>query len=81
MPHVLKNTQRSWKTSLLGIATLIGIGAKAWVAPAILTQPEVIAAITAGLGLVFAKDSDSTGTTETDEQGYPQEGNLDGGDR
>jgi hypothetical protein len=57
---------KSWKTALLGVATIIGALGTAAVAqldadPDTVVNTEVLlAAITAGVGLIFARDADKT---------------------
>jgi len=62
----MKNVLKNWKTTLLGVATIV---------ITLLTYKGKIdtttgAAITSGLGLILAKDSNVTGTETTahDEQ-------------
>lgn len=56
----MKNIARNWKTTLLGIATVIykavAIKHNNWQA-----TPEDMAVITTGIGLIFSKDADKTG--------------------
>ena len=50
---------KSWKTTLLGLATL-GYAVKVFVTTGNLA--EAYTAVVAGIGLIFAKDADQTGT-------------------
>lgn len=56
------NSTRNWKTTVMGILSLVAVGAQAVVTPAVLSNPEVIAQILVGVGLLAAKDSDKSGT-------------------
>lgn len=58
----MKNALRNWKTTLLGVLTLAGTAAHAYQNPASLADPTVLAGITAGIGLIVAKDGDKSGT-------------------
>jgi hypothetical protein len=63
----MKNAKRNWKTTLAGILTLLATGVGIYINPAILLDPQQAAvtagAITAGVGLIAAKDSDKTGVS------------------
>lgn len=50
---------KNWKTTVTGIITLITIGWKCFNAMAV--GAEDVAAVTAAIGLIFAKDSNVTG--------------------
>jgi hypothetical protein len=54
---------KNWQTRISGLLTLALIGMKAAANPGVLADPTVLAAITAGLGLVFAKQHNVTGGT------------------
>lgn len=54
---------KNWQTRISGILTLGLIGVKAAANPGVLADPTVLAAITAGLGLIFAKQHNVTGGT------------------
>lgn len=59
---MLGNPKRNWKTTLMGILTLLTVGVQASSTPEVLNQPEVITQILVGIGLIAAKDSDKSGT-------------------
>jgi hypothetical protein len=61
MPETMKKAKRNWKTTMLGIASLLLVGTRAWAEPSVLMDPEVQASIAVGVGLIVAKDSDVSG--------------------
>jgi hypothetical protein len=58
------NVTRNWKTTFSGILVLatsiFGIVQN----PSLLTSPEVLAQLVAGIGLIVAKDGSKTGTMD-----------------
>lgn len=58
----MNNFTRSWKTTLAGILSLVFTGLQIWHNPATLTDPTTITGVTAGIGLILAKDGDVAGT-------------------
>lgn len=57
------NAARNWKTTISGIMTLAFAGLSIWQQPASASDPQVIGAIVAGIGLIAAKDGDKSGTS------------------
>jgi hypothetical protein len=51
---------KNWKTTLAGIAAIVGVAAKIVNEPSSLTASD-IGAILAGVGLIYSKDRDITG--------------------
>jgi hypothetical protein len=60
----MKNVKRSWKTTLLGAITLGLAGLQVYAEPKTAANPETLATITAGIGLILAKDAGVAGTAE-----------------
>lgn len=58
----LSNITRNWKTSLAGLASLLTGISQVVMDTNNLNKPDVITMIIAGLGLLFAKDGDKSGT-------------------
>jgi hypothetical protein len=58
---MLKNVLANWQTTLAGIAALTAVAAHVAQDPTVLTNPETIAAILVGIGLVLGKDASVTG--------------------
>lgn len=58
----LKNARRNWKTTAGGVLTLAATGYAVAANPAVLASPEglagVVAGVSAGIGLIKAKDAD-----------------------
>jgi len=58
----LKNVARNWKTTGAGVLTLAATGFAVAANPAVLATPEglagVVAGVSAGIGLIKAKDAD-----------------------
>lgn len=58
----MKNALRNWKTTSAGIgAILLAVGA-VLTGQAQWNDPAIMAAVLAGLGNIFAKDADKSGT-------------------
>lgn len=58
----MKNAARNWQTTLAGILSLAFAGLQIYRNPASVTDPSTIAAVTAGVGLIAAKDGNKSGT-------------------
>ena len=58
----MNNVSRSWKTSVLGAIMLALAGFGIYSNPASASDPQVLGTIVGGVGLLFAKDGDKTGT-------------------
>jgi hypothetical protein len=58
----MNNAKRNWKTTVFGILMLALSGFSIYSNPAKASDPETIATIVGGIGLVAAKDGDKTGT-------------------
>ncbi|HWR54803.1 MAG TPA: hypothetical protein VN428_27085 [Bryobacteraceae bacterium] len=58
----MNNAKRNWITTIFGILMLAMGGLRIYENPAKATDPEVIAMIGGGAGLIAAKDGDKTGT-------------------
>lgn len=58
----MKNAARNWQTTLAGILSLAFAGLQIYRNPATISDPATIAAVTAGVGLIVAKDGDKSGT-------------------
>jgi hypothetical protein len=60
-----KNAGRNWKTTGAGVLTLAATGCAVYANPTVLATPEglagVVAGLSAGVGLIKAKDADKTG--------------------
>jgi len=63
-----KNARRNWKTTGSGILTLAATGFAVVCNPAVLETPEglagVVAGLSAGVGLIKAKDADKRGAAK-----------------
>lgn len=55
------NILRNWKTTLAGIGTLVLAGATIANHPTALLDPQTLATIAAGVGLILGKDASVTG--------------------
>lgn len=62
---MLKNAKRNWKTTLAGIATLALVGAQGVMNPISLLNPDVLGQAVVGVGLIWAKDGNKTGTADS----------------
>ncbi len=60
----MKNARRNWKTTIAGIFALAITGLQVYQNPASLLDPSTFGGITAGVGLILAKDGDKSGTAE-----------------
>ncbi len=64
----MKNVKRNWKTTVLGLLTLVFLGLGVYSNPNALFDPQGQAQITAGaaagIGLILAKDGDQPGAEE-----------------
>lgn len=49
--------KRDWKTTIFGILSLSLAGFQIYTNPTSATNPEVMSAVAAGIGLILAKDS------------------------
>ena len=56
------NSTHSWKTTVFGTLMLALAGFSIYTDPAKATDPNVMATIAGGMGLLLAKDGDKTGT-------------------
>lgn len=60
----MKPVKRSWKTTILGMISLAFVGAQVYQNPMKLAEPETIAILASGIGLVAAKDADKSHVDE-----------------
>lgn len=58
------NAKRNWKTSVFGALMLALAGFSIYTDPAKATDPQTIATIGGGVGLILARDGDKTGTEQ-----------------
>ncbi len=49
--------KRNWKTTLLGIATLLMVAAKCYANPSEITNAETVTHLTAAAAMILAKDA------------------------
>jgi hypothetical protein len=61
----MNNAKRNWKTTIVGILVLALSGFSIYSDPSKATDPQTIAQIGGGIGLILAKDGDKTGTAQT----------------
>ncbi len=52
---------RNWRTTISGILALLGMGVVIYQNPSKASNPEVIAGIITGVGLIAAKDANVSG--------------------
>jgi len=68
----IKNARRNWKTTGAGVLTLAATGFAVVANPAVLATPEglagVVAGLSAGIGLIKAKDADKTGAARSEKR-------------
>ncbi|MGC9971349.1 MAG: hypothetical protein ABSE56_12250 [Bryobacteraceae bacterium] len=68
----MKNAQRNWKTTVMGILTLALLAFNVYKNPSALSDPaqqvQLGAGAAAGIGLIVAKDADQTGTADQPKQ-------------
>lgn len=68
----MKNAKRNWKTTVMGILTLALLAFNVYKNPSALSdttqQVQLGAGAAAGIGLIFAKDADQTGTADQPKQ-------------
>lgn len=57
----MKNTKRNWITTLFGILTLFMTGLQVAQKPETVNDPQTMAQIAGGVGLIAAKDGNKTG--------------------
>lgn len=65
----MKNIKRNWKTTLAGILAIFSGGVAIYNNPANLNDPQTLAAIAGGVGLILAKDGGVTGAAPRDGSG------------
>jgi hypothetical protein len=58
----MKSFSINWKTTALGLGTLLSVGLNSY-GHGVFPGPNDLAAIMAGIGLIFAKDGNVTGGT------------------
>ncbi len=66
------NTTRNWKTTVFGILMLAISGFTIYSDPGKATDPNTMATVAGGLGLLLAKDADKSGTTQQPPAAEPQ---------
>ena len=63
---MFKDSKRNWKTTIGGALALAMAGYRIWNDPKSIQDPEIVGAISVGLGLIFAKDGDKTGIADVE---------------
>lgn len=58
----MNNATRNWKTTVFGILMLAFSGLSIYSDPNKATDPQTMAQVAAGVGLIVAKDGDKSGT-------------------
>jgi hypothetical protein len=61
----MKPVTKNWQTSLAGILTLLLTGLQIYHDPSAATNPQTIAQIAGGIGLIVAKDAGAPETPKT----------------
>jgi hypothetical protein len=69
----MKPVAKNWQTSLAGILTLLLTGLQIYHDPSAATNPQTIAQIAGGIGLIVAKDAGAQNSTETSKTPNPTE--------
>jgi hypothetical protein len=54
----MRTAKRNWKTTLFGVLTLGLVGVQVYAAPGSAASAETLAKVSAGIGLICAKDGD-----------------------
>ena len=60
----MNSAKRNWKTTITGIIMLALAAVGVWHNPASVSDPNVIATIAGGVGLIAAKDGNVSGTAD-----------------